>query len=282
MSVKRLFLFAAYDADGIVDASLVQYVRALSKFGDIVLVMDNDADDAQLKKLAPYVVHAAAVRHGEYDFGSYKRAYMYARAARMLRDCDVLYMVNDSVYAPLRPLGDVIDAMERLDADAFGPVAKPHHDHPHIQSWFMGCRPSVFRASWFNEFMTSVTKQPNKGAVTKIYEQGFSKRVTDNGGTWRCLMWVANRGIYNRVWQLYRRGLPFMKKVAFTRRRGALGGQIMRILARVQPSVRNAVLTNARRVYGAAYVDRMLTRNPFKIMYRNIRHSLHKVFVEGI
>ncbi|MDE6478313.1 MAG: rhamnan synthesis F family protein [Alphaproteobacteria bacterium] len=282
MSVKRLFLFAAYDADGIVDASLVQYVRALSKFGDIVLVMDNNADDAQLKKLAPYVVHAAAVRHGEYDFGSYKRAYMYARAARMLRDCDVLYMVNDSVYAPLRPLGDVIDAMEKLDADAFGPVAKPHHDHPHIQSWFMGCRPSVFRASWFNEFMTSVTKQPNKGAVTKIYEQGFSKRVTDNGGAWRCLMWVANRGIYNRVWQLYRRGLPFMKKVAFTRRRGALGGQIMRILARVQPSVRNAVLTNARRVYGAAYVDRMLTRNPFKIMYRNIRHSLHKVFVEGI
>lgn len=282
MSVKRVFLFAAYDPRGGVDDALVQYVRALSKFGRVVLVMDNDAQAGELQKLAPYVVHSDGARHGEYDFGSYKRAYMYARAARMLRDCDVLYLVNDSVYGPLRPIGEMLDAMENLDADAFGPVAKPHHDHPHIQSWFIGCRPSVFNAPWFDEFMTSVTQQPDKGIITKLYEQGFSRRVTENGGTWKCLMTVPNRGIYNRVWDLYRRGLPFFKKVAFTRRRGALGGQILRVLDNVTPTMRRAIIHSARRVYGAQYVDKTLTRNPLKIMYRNVRHSLHKLLVEGI
>lgn len=49
-SPKRLFLVAGYSAKNIVDASLVYYVQNLSKYGDIVLVMDNDIPAAQLKK----------------------------------------------------------------------------------------------------------------------------------------------------------------------------------------------------------------------------------------
>ena len=38
----RLFLFAGYDKDGIVDDALVYYVSALSKYGDVIVCMDND------------------------------------------------------------------------------------------------------------------------------------------------------------------------------------------------------------------------------------------------
>ena len=43
--MKRLFLFAGYDRDGIVDDSLLWYLKSLSGLGDIVFVMDNDATD---------------------------------------------------------------------------------------------------------------------------------------------------------------------------------------------------------------------------------------------
>ena len=38
-NINRLFLFAGYDKDGIIDDSLILYVRALSKFGDDVWIL---------------------------------------------------------------------------------------------------------------------------------------------------------------------------------------------------------------------------------------------------
>ena len=43
MSVKRLFLFAAYDKEGIIDDTLLHYLRCLSDYGDVAFVMDNFA-----------------------------------------------------------------------------------------------------------------------------------------------------------------------------------------------------------------------------------------------
>jgi hypothetical protein len=49
---KRLFLFAGYTPDGILDDSLVLYVRELAALGDVVLCMDSDCDESELKKIA--------------------------------------------------------------------------------------------------------------------------------------------------------------------------------------------------------------------------------------
>ena len=95
---RRLFLFAGYNAHGLIDESLIFYIRALSKCGDVILCMDSDCSDSELKKITPYVLHATAQRHGEYDFGSYKRAYLYAADTGILDKYDFVYIVNDSVY----------------------------------------------------------------------------------------------------------------------------------------------------------------------------------------
>ena len=39
MANKRLFLFAGFDRDNIVDDTLIYYIQALSKLGDIIFVM---------------------------------------------------------------------------------------------------------------------------------------------------------------------------------------------------------------------------------------------------
>lgn len=275
---KRLFLFAGYDASGHVDTSLIYYIRALAKCGDVVVHMDNDCTDGSIDILKPYTLHAAAKRHGEYDFGSYKRAYIWARDNLRLSDYNFVYLVNDSVYGPLYDLVPILSDMESRDWDAFGLVCNPNPDHPHIQSWFIGMRPDVFMAPWFDEFMLSVTPQRDKGAVTKLYEQGFTARVIENGYSWGCIYTVPGRGVYNQVKKLYRGKMPFMKKVAFCRHDGRLGRQILYVLNHISPDARAAILENAGRTYGADYVGRTLTCNPLKIIYRNIRYGLKKIF----
>ncbi len=279
---KRLFLFAGYDPRGIIDDALVYYIRSLARLGDVFLVMDSDCDDGQMKKIRPHVKYAAAARHGEYDFGSYKRAYTAARDAGILGEYDFVYMVNDSVYGPLRDLGPVLAEMESMQTDAFGIVCNPKPSHPHIQSWFIGMRPAVFMSKWFAEFILSVKKLESKGLITRMYEHRFSALVREHQMCWSCLWTVRNRGVYNRVKQLYRRGMPFMKKVAFSRHNGALGRQISYVMRHIPVAARDAILSGARQTFGDEYVQRLLTRNPAKILIRNLRHCVRKLFGEEI
>ncbi len=284
MTTKRLFLVAAYDpmGIGIVDASLMQLVRGLGKYGDVVIFMDNDAPGGELKKLAPHVRHADAMRHGEYDFGSYKRAYIWAQDHMTLGDIDVVYMVNDSVYGPLGDIGELLQKMENLDADAIGPVYKVHKIKPHLESWFMGFRPSIFMSPWFDTFMTSITKLESKGAVIAQYENGLARLIRDQGLTADGVYHVHGRETYNRVAGLYRQGLPFIKKMSWRRRHGALGGQIAYVLRHMDNHGRDAIMENANRIYGPDFNKWFITRNPIKIAWRNIKHFFHKVFIEGI
>lgn len=282
--IKRLFLFAGYDAAGVVDEAELMYVRALAGMGDVIYIMDSDAPRAQIDKITkiPHVLHAAAARHGEYDFGSYKRGYIYARDAGILDDYDIVYMVNNSVYAPLMDLGPIVQRMEALPVDAFGPVIHPYSRGIYIQSWFIGMRPAVFRSKWFDDFITSVTHQSDKGAVVYLYEYGFSKNVEKNGLRFDGLYSCPGRSVYNRVRGLYRRGLPFLKRCAFVRHNGALGRQVDYVMRHLDAPVRDAIMDNARRVYGADKINRIITRNPVRIAWRGITYSLRKVFIEGI
>ena len=69
--MKRLFLFAFYDPQGIVGEGALRYMEALGALGDVVLATDCDLQDGEADKLAPLVESFSASRHGEYDFGSF-------------------------------------------------------------------------------------------------------------------------------------------------------------------------------------------------------------------
>ena len=273
---KRLFLFAGYDKDGIIDDSLVLYVRALSKLGDVVLCMDSTCKKSEMLKIKHLVLHADGVRHGEYDFGSYKRAFIWARDNLDLSKYNFAYLVNDSVYGPLFPLKKYLGKMESSNTDAFGMVKNTKKSHPHIQSWFIGMRPSVFLSDWFDEFISGIKKLESKGAITKLYEHGFTKKVAEHGGTWMCLYSAHNRDIYNRIKHYYRGKMPFMKKVAFTRHNGCLGPQISYVLQHATAITRRAILTNANRVYGTEYVNKTLTQSHITAFMKGLKYAIYK------
>lgn len=281
MCQKRLFLFAGYNKFGIIDDALIYYIRALSKFGDIILCMDSDTPPHELEKAQKYCVHTIGVRHGEYDFGSYKRAYIWATENLDISNYDFMYLSNDSVYGPLCDMTSYFTRMESLSCDAFGMAQKRHKTRAHIQSWFIGLRPSVFRTEWFDDFMRTITKLVSKTQITIEYEHGLSHMISDNGLKWCGLYSVFNRDIYNGIAKSFCAGIPFIKKDAFTRHNGSLGGQILYVLNHCNYDARTTILKSARAQYGEQYINWLLTRNPFKIMLRNIYHTTHKIFARG-
>lgn len=282
MYKKRLFLFAGYDKSGVIDPALIHYIKSLSEHGDIVLVMDSDCPQPEQKKIAPYCLYTSGVRHGEYDFGSYKRAYIWATQNLSLSEYDYVYLVNDSVYGPLYDIGPYLDKMETLGCDAFGLVSNPHKKHPHIQSWFIGMSRRVFLTDWFDKFIKSIRKLESKGEITCQYEHGFSKMVHQHNLTWQCLYCVPGRGIYNQVKKLYKNKMPFLKRVAFTRNHGALGAQLLYIMNHIPPNIRTAIFESINRIYGSAYTNKLLTNNPLRIALRRLHHAAYKLFIEGI
>ena len=138
-------------------------------------------------------------------------------------------------------------------------------------------RKNVFLSQWFDEFISGVKKQESKGAITHLYEHGFSKRIVEHGGTWECLYTAHNRDIYNKIKKYYRAKMPFMKKVAFPRHDGTLGPQISYVLKHTPTQMRNAIIKNAKRVYGAEYVNRTLNQTRLTAFWRGLKYAIYKI-----
>ncbi len=282
MKHKRLFLFAGYDINGVIDESLIYYLRNLSKYGDVVLYMDNDCDKSELQKIDKYTIFAGATHHGEYDFGSYKRAFCWAKENVNLSKYEFLYMVNDSVYGPFWDLQKYLIHMENMNTGAFGMTRCNNKQGDHIESWFVGMRQNVFMSSWFDEFINSVKHESDKGTITYMYEHGLTRLFDAHNISWDALYNAPGRSVYNRVKYFYKKHMPFMKKNAFIRHNGELGRQILYVLNHIPKKLHDAILENAIRVYGENTVTRLLTNNPVRIIWRRITYAIHKILTRGL
>ena len=181
-NTKRLFLFAGYDPDGIIDDTLVHYLSELSKLGDIVLVMDSDVADTSKLKQIKNLLHFETVRHGEYDFGSYKRGYLWAHSKKILDKYDWIYMVNDSVYGPLFDLEPELKDLESRGVDLIGMSDSFDKDVPkHIQSWFIGVSNLVATSETMYNFMCEIRRRDTKREIVRRYEAGLSRTLLQHG-----------------------------------------------------------------------------------------------------
>ena len=267
--MKRLFIFAAYCPDGTIPRSLQYYLKALGECGDVVFASDSELGPGAQDLLAPLVLHAEGSRHGEYDFGSYKRAYVWAAEEGILGSYDMLYLVNDSVFGPLFPLEDCLLRMESKGTGASCIAYNPHHAHPHMQSWFVGLRSDVFASGWFDSFIRSVVRQESKEAVCVAYENGLTELVASHGVSVSGLYEIKGRRIYNNPRDLFRMGFPFVKKDSFRRHGGSLGGQLKWVCDRMEPDLRRAVLSEIP--------EGLLISNPLKIAARYLTYLSGKL-----
>ena len=273
----RLFLFAGYDKNCIIDDALIYYVHTLSKYGDVILCMDSDCSDTEIQKINQYTIKTIAKRHGEYDFGSYKRAFQYARDNDLLKNYDIVYMVNDSVFGPMIDIYNTIENIEKLPTDAAGIVISKHKTHKFMESWFVRLNTKIFMSDWFDKFMANVTKEENKDIITVKYEHGLTNLIKNHDCSCSGIYEFYGRFTYNNPKSLFKHGCPFVKKASFIRHNGACGKQIKYILNHSEPNVVRKVMTTANRVYEKTYIDKFLTYNPIKILIRNITYLIKKI-----
>ena len=210
--VRRVCLFAAYDADGIVDDYVVDFVRELSRFADVYYLADSDMAESELGKLAAFTKGAWAERHGEYDFGSYKR--LAERVGwSVLEEYDEVLFVNDSCFL-LSPLDEVFSRMDKLACDWWGLQAtkgmastraartSPHREPIsmstvrfsmvdrfeddytydfHVASYFLAYRTPVIQDPEFRRYLHAVTRERTKRNVIRKYEIGFTRWLIHHG-----------------------------------------------------------------------------------------------------
>jgi len=194
--LKRVAVFVHYDSHNSIQDYVVYYVKELQKVAEnIVFVSDCELSETELSKIAPYVVHSIAYHHGEYDFGSYKRGYQWAKENGLLEHCEELIFANDSCYAPLFPFDDMFSQMSPKNVDFWGATANPkgigikdgkavENDEIHVQSYFVVFKPQVFNSDIFNNFINSVKKENTKGEIIANYEVGMTKLLAENGFRW--------------------------------------------------------------------------------------------------
>ena len=272
--MKRLFLFAFYDPQGVVGEAALRYLEALRPLGEVVLATDCDLQPGEADKLAPLALSFQAARHGEYDFGSYKRAYLAAD----LTGYDVVYLVNDSVVGPLFPLEPYLKRMEAMGTDAFGLAYNPSRHGRHLQSWFIGLKPVVFRAPWFREFLAGVTAVGNKEEVCARYENGLARLLDAHSVPYAGLWELRGKSVYNAVGRLSREGFPFLKKSAFTRHGGSLGPAVAKALSKAEPAMTQAVIADLDRLYGEDYRRAFLSAGRPRAFGRYLGYLARKRF----
>lgn len=218
---KRLFILAAYNKNNVIPETLLDYVKCLNSIegkNNIAVVIDSDIPETELNKLKPLenMVYIDAHRHGEYDFGSYKRGYNWARDKKLLDKYDWVYFLNDSVFCLHAPSA-VLSNLESRDAEFIGMATTNENGKaPHFQSWFFGVSSRIVQQQWFNAFMSGIERTSSKEEIIMRYEVGLSALMRRHGITFASLDDGTNNKIstYKHPIQLLNIGCPFIKKTA--------------------------------------------------------------------
>ena len=188
--LNRVAIFAHFDTKNIIDDYVLFYINALKKVcSDIIFVSCCDLPQDELSKLE---CHKIAKKHNEYDFGSYKRGFLYAKENNLLTNCDELIFANDSCYGPFKPLDKIFSDMSEKACDFWGMTKNKYAFKivknrtkdcfiPHVQTYFFVLKQKVFDSQVFNEFINSVKEEENKNSIIEKYEIGMTTALEQAG-----------------------------------------------------------------------------------------------------
>ncbi|MCM1324698.1 MAG: rhamnan synthesis F family protein [Acetobacter sp.] len=171
-------VFAAYSADGTIPDYVVDYLKKLKQIApNIVYVTDNPIKRGEIKKIKPYISHLLAYRHGEYDWGSYKRG------VAILKNEDTfnkLILANDSTLPLANTFHPILAKMTTENADIYGITANKDGAY-HLQSYFLILTPEAWKSTAFAEYLNAVKPEKDGLTVAYHYEVPFTQYMEEQG-----------------------------------------------------------------------------------------------------
>ncbi|NTJ43607.1 hypothetical protein G6L28_13455 [Agrobacterium larrymoorei] len=179
---KYLCLFAHFDRHDIIDPYVITYLKALQDAGTDIVFVTPTRNEAELKKVLPYVRHVFVKLNNGHDFGSW-----WLALSQLGADCgehyERVFFANDSIYFPVRPMQPFFDAVERQTSNIYG-LSDNHEIAHHVQSYFLSFD-SEAQKKLFPVFMESFAKAHMlpKSEIIQRYEIGLSLMAQDLGLT---------------------------------------------------------------------------------------------------
>ncbi|MBQ8635881.1 hypothetical protein IJ425_06995 [bacterium] len=210
--MNRVAIFAHYDTNCKIEDYVIYYLKELQKIStEIIFVSDCNLPSEETNKLKDITNHIIAKRHGEYDFGSYKYGYIFAKEKNLITLANELIFANDSCFGPLISFNQIWKKMEEKECDFWG-ITKNNIDVDyHIQSYFLVFKENVFKTEIFDNFINTISKEENKNKIIEKYEIGLSKLLIKNDFKPET---YCNYKIARNITQdlFYNDSTPFLKK----------------------------------------------------------------------
>ncbi|MCT7584004.1 hypothetical protein N5U55_07755 [Aliarcobacter butzleri] len=192
--MKRICLFAGYNAKNYVEEHVYDYLRELSKYSEIYYMADGEpVQKEDIKRLLKYCKNVYFVRHQRYDFGSYSLLAKKFVGWDKIEKYDELIFANDSCFC-MQSFEPVFKKMAKKECDAWGLLGTDERNYEHfytledylkipaskvpyfcIGSYFLAFRKNVITNREFQNFINSVKKQPSRHQVCMKYEMGLTK-----------------------------------------------------------------------------------------------------------
>lgn len=223
----RTAIFAHFDKDNVIDDYVIYYLNALKKVAQkLIFVSDCNLSTTETDKLNGIADEIIAAPHGEHDFGSYKRGFLFAQENNFLNKTDELIFANDSCYGPFFPLKNIFEKMEQENCDFWGITQNNKFkirknlfwkkcEIPHIQSYFFVLKKEVFNSDAFLNFINSIKKEKNRNEVILKYEIGLSEMLLKNNFTMKSFIEAysdESSPFLHRAQELIlNHGMPFLK-----------------------------------------------------------------------
>lgn len=167
--MKRLAIFAFYNGKGLINDYVVTYLKYLKELSDsIIFVADNEPNVKELSKIYPLVSHIESYHHVEYDFGSYKIGFRYAKEHCLLDDVDEIILCNDSCFC-VDSLKPAFDKMSTKPCDFWSMTASNEYE-PHLQSFFLVVKKKLFNSEVFSNYLDNVKHLDSFLEIVNTYE----------------------------------------------------------------------------------------------------------------
>lgn len=216
---KYIAVFAHYDKHNIVDDYVLYYLKNLKLIADkIIFISDNNLHEFEQNKLRNLCHTIIAKKHGEYDFGSYKRG--LEEAYKLSNEFDSIIIANDSCYGPFKPLDNIFKLMEYSNCDFWGLTINQEKYLPHLQSYFLVFNKKIINSNIFRSFFKNVERQDNKENIIEKYEISLTTDFLNHGfkmDSFIKKVFETNPTFHNNlVFYLINNYFPFFKVATIT------------------------------------------------------------------
>lgn len=262
--MKRTIVFAYWDKDGIIDEYVLYYLEKLKQVSDdIIFSADCDIAETELEKLNTVTHLILNGRHGEYDFGSYKRGFLYAKENGLLDDAEELIFCNDSCFGPFYDFENYFNKIDRTKCDFWG-MNYNKQFQKHIGSFFLVFSKKVFESEAFISFINNIKRQERKEDVVLAYETAITQYLYQNGFKYDyCYQYPSSFRIYNTIFkEIEKRQYPFFKK-------SMLVNQFDFIIDWAIKNIQKDIKSDYPFEYIKKYYYRINKDTPFKIKFKN-------------